>query len=423
MFHCNGWCFTWGVTAVGGTHVCLRAVEPGAHLGADRRARASPTTAARPPCRSASSTTRSAHRLDAAGHRHRRRGAPPSPDPARQAARARTSGPSTSTGSPRPTARTPCARGTRSGTRCPTTSRRGSRARQGQGYVRRRPRARGRRARCSDVPARRRDARRGRDARQQRDDGLLRAARGHGRGVPRRLVPLRRPRRLHPDGYIELRDRKKDIIISGGENISTIEVEQAVARHPAVLECAVVADPGRELGRAARRRSSRSRPGADGDRGGDHRVLPRAHRALQVPGGGRVRRPAEDLDRQDPEVRAARARVGRTRAPRQLTAADRMLAGRPRRGRRLPRRPASGAWSCPHDRPARRGAVVPDVPRSAPGEVVLRRPPRGELPRGAFDVVREHRVLSALADAETGVPVPRRSRSARTPRCSARRST
>jgi fatty-acyl-CoA synthase len=47
----------------------------------------------------------------------------------------------------------------------------------------------------------------------------------------------------HSDGYIELRDRKKDIIISGGENISTIEVEQTVAKHPAVLECAVVAIP------------------------------------------------------------------------------------------------------------------------------------------------------------------------------------
>jgi len=47
----------------------------------------------------------------------------------------------------------------------------------------------------------------------------------------------------HPDGSIELRDRKKDIIISGGENISTIEVEQCVVRHPAVLECAVVAIP------------------------------------------------------------------------------------------------------------------------------------------------------------------------------------
>ena len=48
---------------------------------------------------------------------------------------------------------------------------------------------------------------------------------------------------MHPDGYIELKDRSKDIIISGGENISTIEVENAIYRHPAVLEAAVVARP------------------------------------------------------------------------------------------------------------------------------------------------------------------------------------
>jgi fatty-acyl-CoA synthase len=48
---------------------------------------------------------------------------------------------------------------------------------------------------------------------------------------------------VHPDGYLELRDRKKDIIISGGENISTIEVERAIYQHPAVLECAVIAAP------------------------------------------------------------------------------------------------------------------------------------------------------------------------------------
>lgn len=48
---------------------------------------------------------------------------------------------------------------------------------------------------------------------------------------------------LHPDGYVELKDRSKDIIISGGENISTIEVEGALYRHPAVLEVAVVARP------------------------------------------------------------------------------------------------------------------------------------------------------------------------------------
>ena len=48
---------------------------------------------------------------------------------------------------------------------------------------------------------------------------------------------------MHADGSIELRDRKKDIVISGGENVSTIEVEQAVMSHPAVLEAAVIAVP------------------------------------------------------------------------------------------------------------------------------------------------------------------------------------
>ena len=45
---------------------------------------------------------------------------------------------------------------------------------------------------------------------------------------------------MHPDGYIELRDRIKDIVISGGENISTVEVEQALMSHPAVLDVAVI---------------------------------------------------------------------------------------------------------------------------------------------------------------------------------------
>jgi fatty-acyl-CoA synthase len=52
----------------------------------------------------------------------------------------------------------------------------------------------------------------------------------------------------HPDGNIELRDRGKDIIISGGENISSIEVEQAIVAHPAVLECAVVGIPHERWG-------------------------------------------------------------------------------------------------------------------------------------------------------------------------------
>jgi len=52
----------------------------------------------------------------------------------------------------------------------------------------------------------------------------------------------------HEDGYIEIKDRLKDIIISGGENISTIEVESVLYKHPAVLEAAVVARPDEKWG-------------------------------------------------------------------------------------------------------------------------------------------------------------------------------
>jgi fatty-acyl-CoA synthase len=53
---------------------------------------------------------------------------------------------------------------------------------------------------------------------------------------------------LYPDGYIQLKDRSKDIIISGGENISSIEVEDALYKHPAVAACAVVAKPDDKWG-------------------------------------------------------------------------------------------------------------------------------------------------------------------------------
>jgi fatty-acyl-CoA synthase len=53
---------------------------------------------------------------------------------------------------------------------------------------------------------------------------------------------------MHPDGYIELKDRAKDIIISGGENISTIEVENVLMGHPAVRDAAVVAKPDEKWG-------------------------------------------------------------------------------------------------------------------------------------------------------------------------------
>src|SRR5437764_6323239 len=53
---------------------------------------------------------------------------------------------------------------------------------------------------------------------------------------------------MQPDGYVKIKDRSKDIIISGGENISSLEVEDVLYRHPAVLAAAVVAKPDPKWG-------------------------------------------------------------------------------------------------------------------------------------------------------------------------------
>jgi fatty-acyl-CoA synthase len=53
---------------------------------------------------------------------------------------------------------------------------------------------------------------------------------------------------MHPDGYVEIKDRAKDIIISGGENISSLEVEEVLYKHPDVMEAAVVARPDEKWG-------------------------------------------------------------------------------------------------------------------------------------------------------------------------------
>ena len=57
---------------------------------------------------------------------------------------------------------------------------------------------------------------------------------------------------MHADGYVELKDRAKDIIISGGENISTIEVEHAIGSHPLVAEAAVIGVPDERWGERPR---------------------------------------------------------------------------------------------------------------------------------------------------------------------------
>jgi fatty-acyl-CoA synthase len=69
---------------------------------------------------------------------------------------------------------------------------------------------------------------------------------------------------LHTNGYFELRDRAKDVIISGGENIASIEVEQAIASHPAVLEVAVVSMPDDRWGEVPLAHVE-LRPGAEAD--------------------------------------------------------------------------------------------------------------------------------------------------------------
>jgi fatty-acyl-CoA synthase len=53
---------------------------------------------------------------------------------------------------------------------------------------------------------------------------------------------------MHADGYVEIKDRAKDVIISGGENVSSLEVEECLYSHPGVLEAAVVARPDARWG-------------------------------------------------------------------------------------------------------------------------------------------------------------------------------
>ena len=112
---------------------------------------------------------------------------------------------------------------------------------------------------------------------------------------------------MQPDGYAKIRDRSKDIIISGGENISSIEVEETLYRHPAVLSAAVVAQPDEKWGETPCA-FIELKLGASVDGGRTARVLPRAHGPVQGAEDVRISRDPEDFDREDPEVRAARDR-------------------------------------------------------------------------------------------------------------------
>ena len=130
----------------------------------------------------------------------------------------------------------------------------------------------------------------------------------------------------HPDGYIEIKDRSKDIIISGRENISTIEVEDVLYRHPAVLEAAIVARPDPNWGEtpcafATLRMASR----------------PRAAGAFQGAATRDFRAVAQHLDRQDPKILAARTRQGQLVRAASLAAAGTNLQSSARWSVRPPR--------------------------------------------------------------------------------------
>ena len=110
---------------------------------------------------------------------------------------------------------------------------------------------------------------------------------------------------MHPDGYIQLKDRSKDIIISGGENISSIEVEDALYKHPAVASCGVVARHDEKWGEMPVAYVE-LKPGKTAT---EAEIIEHCRKLLarfKVPEGGDFRRDPENLDRQDPEVPAAR---------------------------------------------------------------------------------------------------------------------
>jgi fatty-acyl-CoA synthase len=244
MFHCNGWCFTWAVAAAGGTHVCLRRVDPGEVWRLLREAGVTHLSAA--------PTVLTMIGEDPAAAPLARRvhvdtgGAPPSPallerldplgfDVTHLYGLTETFGPiAVNVWQPEWDG-------------LPATEAARLRARQGIGnIVARSLRVLDESGR--DVPA---DGETIGEIAVSGNDVMV----GYYRdpeataGVTRSGCFLTGDLGvLHPDGYVEIRDRAKDVIISGGENIASVEVERAIDAHPDVVESAVVGVPDPKWG-------------------------------------------------------------------------------------------------------------------------------------------------------------------------------
>jgi fatty-acyl-CoA synthase len=246
MFHCNGWCFTWGVTAVGGTHVCLRRPDP-TEIFRLIRAEGITHLCGAPTVLIGMSASPAAAGRSLAGLTIVTAGAPPAP----QVIRAMESLGATiqhvygltETYGPH----TVCA--FQPGWEdLPIEQRAVVKARQGVPYIIAGTGLRVVDKTMQDVP---RDgltmgevAMRGNNVMS----GYFQQAEATEKAFEGGWLHSGDLAVWHPDGYIELKDRAKDIIISGGENISTQEVEKIIMEHPAVLEVCVIGVPDQRWG-------------------------------------------------------------------------------------------------------------------------------------------------------------------------------
>ncbi len=247
MFHCNGWCFTWAVTAIGGTHVCLRAVLPDAVFQLIERENVSHMCAA-PTVLVMMSNYPGAKEL-----KMKRRleimtaGAPPAPMiienvEAMGANITHTYGLTEVFGPHSVCAWKP------EWDELPVEERAKLKSRQGVPFVTTQYMDVMDSVSMQPVP---RDGQtigeivmRGNNVMlgYYKDPEATETAFAGGWFHSGDLAVM------HPDGYVQIMDRKKDIIISGGENISTVEIENVIFRHPEVLEVAVIPIPDEKWG-------------------------------------------------------------------------------------------------------------------------------------------------------------------------------
>jgi fatty-acyl-CoA synthase len=252
MFHCNGWCFPWAVTAAGATHVCLPKVDPARIFGLIESEGVTNL------CGAPTVLIGLANHPDARPFPHpvnvTTAGAPPAPTTIAQmeALGARITHVYGLTETYGPV--TVCAWQSQWDGRS-ADERARLKARQGVGLITLGPNDvrvieidENEPARLVDVPfdgvTSGEIVMRGNNVMKgYYEDPDATAAAFAGGYFHSGDIAVR-----HPDGYIEIQDRAKDVIISGGENISTVQVERTILEHPAVLECAVVATPDPKWG-------------------------------------------------------------------------------------------------------------------------------------------------------------------------------